>query len=167
MQSKLQEKLDEAAALKMAINTLCGVIGVPPMYSDVEAEKTGGGLAGPLRPDIYYGKQLATAVKEYLEYVKQAARPEDIVSALEQGGFDFAAVDWAPANRQRNLSISLSKNTAAFRRLPNGMFGLNSWYEPIVKRKVKKRTTANGEVEVGEENIGPKQLGPASGPKED
>lgn len=141
MQTKLQSKLNEAAELKKAINTLCGIMETPPMYADVEAESASGAI-GPTRPDIYYGKPLATAVKEYLEYRRQAVKPEDILSALVQGGFDFDAIQWNEKSRLRNLAISLSKNTVTFRKLPNGMIGLESWYEGTVplKRKPRKRS---------------------------
>jgi hypothetical protein len=150
MQVKLQAKLNEASELKKAINTLCSVMGTPAMYADVEAESASGAI-GPTRPDIYYGKPLATAVKEYLEYRKQAVKPEDILSALVQGGFDFDAIEWNEKGRLRNLAISLSKNTTTFRKLPNGMIGLESWYEGSVplKRKTRKRT--GDEAEDGEQ----------------
>ena len=137
MQAQLQDKLDEVANLKTAINTLCGVMGTEPLYADVMPEKATS-TKGPTRPDIYYGKPVATAVQDYLQFVAQAAQPDDILRALEAGNFDFAALDWSAQNRLRNLSISLSKNTAKFRRLPNGMFGLNEWYEVIAPRR--KRT---------------------------
>jgi hypothetical protein len=152
MQAKLQAKLNEAAELKKAINTLCGIMDTPPMYADVEAGSASGAI-GPTRPDIYYGKPLATAVKEYLEYRKQAVKPDDILSALVQGGFDFDAIDWTEKGRLRNLAISLSKNTVTFRKLPNGMIGLEAWYEGSVplKRKTRKRA--------GDETEEPKETG--------
>jgi len=134
LQGKLQVALDEAFRLKKTINTLCEINGMDPLYSDIESESARGGV-GPIRPGIYYGKQLATAVREYLDRAKQAADPEVILRAMEQGGFDFDALGWTDKNRLRNLSISLSKNTSAFRRLPNGMFGLEAWYEDVVKRR--------------------------------
>lgn len=146
MQTKLQSKLNEAAELKKAINTLCSVMGTPAMYADVEAESASGAI-GPTRPDIYYGKPLATAVKEYLEYRRQAVKPEDILSALVQGGFDFDAIEWTEKGRLRNLAISLSKNTTTFRKLPNGMIGLESWYEGTVPLKRKTRKRAGEEAE--------------------
>ncbi len=150
MQTKLQSKLNEAAELKKAINTLCGVMGTPPMYADVEAESASGAI-GPTRPDIYYGKHLATAVKEYLEYRKQAVKPEDILSALIQGGFDFDAIGWNDKGRLRNLAISLAKNTVTFRKLPNGMIGLESWYEGSVPLKRKSRRRDSGD----QKEVGP------------
>lgn len=138
LQEKLQFALDEVFRLKKTINTLCEINGKDALYADVEAESAHGSV-GPSRPDMYYGKQLATAVREYLDRAKQAADPEVILRAMEQGGFDFDALGWTDKNRLRNLSISLSKNTSAFRRLPNGMFGLDAWYEDVVKRR-KPRT---------------------------
>jgi len=69
-----------------------------------------------------------------MERIKRAASTEEIVKALEQGGFDFNEQGWAKGHRPRILAIALVKSTAVFRRLPNGMFGLEGWYEPRAKK---------------------------------
>jgi hypothetical protein len=152
MQAKLQEKLNEAADLKKAINVLCTVMHVDPLYPDVEAESASGSV-GPLRADIYYGKPLSTAVREHLERRKHAMSVEDILRGLEAGGFDFEEAGWSPTNRLRNLSITLSKNTAMFKRLPNGMIGVKAWYVES-KRKTKGKAAeadSNGDADVSSE----------------
>lgn len=41
--------------------------------------------------------------------------------------------------------MSLSKNTAIFHRLPNGMFGLKKWYGEAIEKKKSKKSEAEGE----------------------
>lgn len=135
IEAKIKVHLAEVADLKRAANALCRIIGTEPLYPDADQEQAA--ASGPSRPDIYYGKPLTTAAREFLEFRKRACAPEEILKGMEQGGFDFDGLGWKGEHRLRSLSVSLSKNTAVFRRLPNGMFGLNAWYTDTPKRKGK------------------------------
>jgi hypothetical protein len=137
--AKIKTHLDEVADLKRAANALSRIIGTDAPYSDVDADQAG--AISPTRADAYYGKPLSTAAREYLVFRKQACAPEEILQGLVQGGFDFDGLGWTEPNRLRNLSISMSKNTAIFRRLPNGMFGLKAWYQDMAvpRRRGKVR----------------------------
>ena len=139
MNAAIAAKLAEVRALKQSVNVMLRQIGEEPEYPDVEG--VGGDLSGPVRADQFYGKGLQTAVREYLERGKRAAGTEEIVKALELGGFDVEEQGWAKGHRPRILAIALVKNTATFRRLPNGMFGLETWYEPRT-RKIKEAMAA-------------------------
>jgi hypothetical protein len=143
MNAAIAAKLSEVEALKVSVNVMCRQIGDQPMYPDADNGATG--VGAPIRADQFYGKGLQPAVREYLERIKRAAGTEEIVKALEQGGFDFNEQGWAKGHRPRILAIALVKNTATFRRLPNGMFGLESWYEARVSRKAKDDTEATNE----------------------
>lgn len=145
IQGQISERLKEIAGLKQAVNSLCAVLKVDPLYQDIDQESSG--VVSPKRADAYFGKPLSTAGREYLEFRKQACSSEDILAGLVQGGFDFDAIGWKGEHRLRSLAASLSKNTAIFRRLPNGMFGLRAWYQdaPVVKRKGKSK--ADGEAD--------------------
>jgi hypothetical protein len=138
IEAKIKVHLAEVADLKRAANALCRIIGTDPLYPDTDQEQAA--AAGPSRPDVYYGKPLTTAAREFLEFRKRACAPEEILKGMEQGGFDFDGLGWKGEHRLRSLSVSLSKNTAVFRRLPNGMFGLNAWYTDAPKRKGKGST---------------------------
>jgi hypothetical protein len=70
-----------------------------------------------------------------LERRKQACSPEEILRGLEQGGFDFRALGWKDDDRLRSLSISLAKNNQKFHKLPNGMFGLVTWYPNLAGKR--------------------------------
>jgi len=121
--AQLNDQMKQVADTKSTINALLRSMGKEPMFQDVSAEQ-----ASAIRPDLFYGKGLATAVQEYLKRRKQACGADEILRGLEQGGFDFRSVSWKEADRLRSLSISLAKNSVTFHRLPNGTFGLLSWY---------------------------------------
>ncbi len=136
LQSQLAEQLAAAAETKKLINSLLKRMGLDPMYPD--AEFSGAGGTTRIRSDQFYGKPLATAVQEFLEIRKratgeQACSVQEILAGLEQGNFVFPAA-WKDSDRLRSLSISLAKNTKAFHKLPNKMFGLLEWYPDAPKR---------------------------------
>ena len=51
------------------------------IYTDVEQETMG---SGPSRTDAYHGKLLASAVRDYLEFRRQAVPVENTLKGLEQ-----------------------------------------------------------------------------------
>lgn len=121
--AQLNDQMKQVADTKSTINALLRSMGKEAMFQDVNVEQ-----ASAIRPDQFYGKGLATAVQDYLKRRKQACGADEILRGLEQGGFDFRSVSWKEADRRRSLSISLAKNSVTFHRLPNGTFGLLSWY---------------------------------------
>ena len=149
IQVRIQSHLDEIAKLKRTANSVADLVGEGPVYPDVENEN--GGTVSPSRADAYYGKPLATAVREYLEFRRQAVPVEEIQRGLEKGGFDFDALGWNEAGRLRALAMSISKNTPVFHRLPNGMWGLVAWY-PEAQKKKSKSKAKGADKEPEEEN---------------
>jgi hypothetical protein len=112
---------------KKTVNTLCGVAGREPMYTLDAPEEA---VPSRIRADQFYGQALATAVRTILEMRKQqnlgAATINEIFDALTAGGYTFnTKTDDVGRASLRN---SLSKNTVTFHKLPNGRFGLLSWY---------------------------------------
>jgi hypothetical protein len=133
LQRKLVEQIQMVADTKRTINMLLKMSGQEPIYSEADNEN-----AGVVRPDQFYGKGFATSVADYLGQRKQACQPEEILQALESGGFDFDVAGWKEGDRLRSLAISLAKNTGVsgkFHRLKNGTFGLRSWYDEDFLRK--------------------------------
>jgi len=135
---ELQIQMTQVAETKKTINTLLRRIGKEPQFADEAAEQVGSNSLR-IRPDQYYGRALATSVQEFLENRKkatgdQACPPSDILAALEQGGFDFKTLSWKDNDRLRSLSITLGKNPK-FHRLPNGTYGLLSWYPDVSAKK--------------------------------
>jgi hypothetical protein len=150
---ELKQQQQQVAETKRMINALRQRTGQEPLFPDAAVEQLG---VGPLRPDQYYGKPLATAAQEYLERRKQACAADEILKGLEQGSFDFDALGWKE-NRVRSLAMSLAKNTKAFHRLPNGFFGLVSWYdEKTIRRKgqdVEKESAAESTTTEGPQAV--------------
>jgi hypothetical protein len=142
---ELQVQMNQVADTKKTINTLLRRIGKEPQFPDEAAESVGSATLR-IRPDQYYGRALATSVEEFMENRRkatgdQACSAGEILSALETGGFDFKATGWKEADRQRSFSITLGKNPK-FHRLPNGTYGLTSWYPSVAAKK--ERTSKNG-----------------------
>ena len=133
---------------KKTVNTLCGVAGREPMFTLEVAEST---VPTRIRPDQFYGQPLATAVRAILEMRKAqnlgAATVKEIFEALTHGGYTFNTKSDDVAHA--SLRNSLAKNTVTFHKLPNGRFGMLSWYpnpksakpatEPAQSRRVKRK----------------------------
>jgi hypothetical protein len=151
IQAKIQFHLDEIRKLKRTANSLADLTGDSPIYSDVEEEGATG--LGPGRADAYYGKPLATAAREYLEFRRRAVAVEEILKGLEQGGFDFDALGWAESGRNRALAMSMAKNTQVFHRLPSNTWGLLAWY-PSATEKRKTRLTFKRKADTGNDEEG-------------
>jgi hypothetical protein len=138
----------ETWELKRTVNKLCLFANMPLRYPDSGPD--GGGSRGPLKADQFYGKPLATAVREYMEMRgapssggQGAATVKDIFASLKQGGFAFDTKN--DENAMRGLRISLAKNTTTFHKLPNGQFGLLSWYPNAKAVKPEKVEEAEEE----------------------
>jgi len=145
MQSKVQELERQLLEQKRTVNGMCAAVGEPPTYADVEPTANSSNFG--IQSDSYFGKGLATAVRDILVRRKAAglgAAPLDVIFDLMKfGGFRFDARNDVTA--RRSLAIALSKNPA-FTRLPGGdSIGLSEWYSdvrskpaaPHAKKKLK------------------------------
>lgn len=126
---------------KRLINQLCSFAGNPPMYQEAELQ-TSTANAVAVRRNAFFGKPLATAVREFLEMrkdrpVKEASLNE-IVDALKEGGFDLAKISKDEDIMRRGVAITLGKNPQFF-RLPNQDWGLLSWYPGEKRAKAEKK----------------------------
>lgn len=113
------------------VNQLCKYAGRPEMYAIADGESSQ--TVGSIRPDQFYGKPLATAMREYLDMrgasQMGAATAREIFDALTRGGFKFDTKD--EANAIRGMRQSLTKNSSTFHKLPNSTYGLREWYPGI------------------------------------
>jgi len=128
------EKLDqEMIEKKRMVNDLCKLAGMSPIYADTSVTAQNGTIG--FRSDEFYGKPLASVVRSILEKRAAAgmgaASVSEIYDAMVKGGYKFTAK--SEDNAKRGLYISLAKNTSTFHKLPNGNYGLLSWY-PAVKK---------------------------------
>ena len=124
---KIAKLESEIRDQKKTVNTLRAVAGRDEMYTLDAPEEA---VPSRIRSDQFYGQALATAVRTILEMRKQhnqgAATINEIFDALTAGGYTFnTKTDDVGRASLRN---SLSKNTVTFHKLPNGRFGLLSWY---------------------------------------
>ena len=136
LEEELQMQLTGVAETKRMINGLLRRMGKEPAY----AEEMEAVQSATIRADQFYGKQFATAAREYLEMRRNrgAVEATEILQGLKTGGFDFAGTGWKEKDYLRMISISLAKNTATFHRLPNGTFGLLNWYPDAINRKAER-----------------------------
>ena len=137
--SRVEQKARELIEMKRMVNSLCRETGQAELYSDADLQDKGSTARPTLDPDQYYGKPPVSAAREYLERRGKAVPLDEILDALERGGFDFDAQGWTETQRLRHLGSSLGKNSVMFHRLPNDTWGLVKWY-PNIKRKTKTKT---------------------------
>ena len=128
LQNKLAELERAAAETKRSINQLCALAEAPPLYVNIDSESKPSITS--LRSDQFYGKVLNTAAREYLDIRKSGnlgpATPREIYEALIGGGFKFDTK--SEVNAITALRQVLRKNSSIFHRLPQGDYGLLSWY---------------------------------------
>jgi hypothetical protein len=132
---QLHKQEDAVITTKKLINQLCSFAGIPPEYQDADLQSSVM-QAAVVRRNAFFGKPLATCVREFLEMrrdkpVKEASLNE-IVDALKEGGFDLEKISKDKDDARRGVAITLGKNPQ-FVRLPNDDWGLLAWY-PNFKR---------------------------------
>jgi len=124
---KLQKQEAEVQETKQAINSLYKMLGEPPKYDLGQSTSSQTTL---LRPDTFFGKGLATAVGEYLEMRGHAVPVAEIMTGLNEGGYDFGNAKFP----ERVLRINLAKNSAKFVPIKGSdSFGLRKWYPGLQK----------------------------------
>jgi len=149
IKQKIAAKEAEITPLRITVNELCKLAGLPEEYSGIEQ----GGVTSPearkgslaWKPDHFFGRPLATCVVEYFEARKKAgldgpASIDDVFDALCEGGFKFEGTTGSEANTKRAIKISLTKNTAQFVKVRDDLFGLKKWYGMRAQRKTSSRS---------------------------
>ena len=154
LSGQLRQQEDKVTQLKRTINDLCGLAGLPKRHP--EADDATSVSLGAIRSDSFYGRPLATVIREYLQMRKAgamgAASVNEIYDALTRGGYAFDTKD--PDNAKRGLRASLSKNPA-FHKVPTGDYGLTEWY-PAAKEKPKEDDEAEAKEDGGGASVTPK-----------
>lgn len=128
LQKDLIDQEAKVADTKRTINRLCELAGTPALYEDIRQSSQPSVSA--IRGDTFYGKVITTAAREYLEMRKSAnlgpTSAREIYEALVKGGFAFDTK--VEANAITGVRATLRKNSSIFHKLPNGDYGLLSWY---------------------------------------
>lgn len=138
-------KHEEAVSnTKKFINQLCSFAKMPAMFSDAELQTDSSSASTVIRKNAFYGRPLATCVREYLEARKAASLGEasldEIMNALKEGSFDLETISKDKDGQKRGVAISLAKNTSVFHRLPNDDWGLLAWYPSVKEKKNKSKS---------------------------
>jgi hypothetical protein len=151
--AKAQEKLHglelDIRKTKDFINQLREFDGQAPLYTDLAAQAA---LPyGPIRSDQFFGRPLATVIREILE-MRQAANQgaasvAEIHARLVEGGYAFETTN--EENQRRSLRISLTKNPA-FLRVPGGSYGLTEWYPNPPRKRLRLEENGSADTEEAE-----------------
>ncbi|MCC6946883.1 MAG: hypothetical protein IT539_03865 [Bradyrhizobiaceae bacterium] len=162
IEKDIAEAERQANGLRDTINVLRAKAGLPPRPEGIgrvaaspSPAPEGGGPSPKIRHDSFFGKKMGTATREYLEMRQESAggtspaKPREIFDALKLGGFVFETKDDNVAII--SLRNMLRKNTQMFQKLPNGTYGLRSWYPGARKPKNTSVENASGDDEETED----------------
>jgi len=162
-QGELRKREQAVRETKRFINQLCKFGQMELMYPEAEGDDETSAAPSAIRRNAFYGKPLATCVREILEIRQRSgqghreASLEDIMAALKAGSFDIGAISKDADGQKRGVAISLAKNSATFHKLPNGDFGLMEWYDHVRKAKAgeKAATASAGDKQADDEQAEP------------
>jgi hypothetical protein len=141
LQRHLDDLTQQAVDTKKTINSLCRVMGEPLIYTDADLSPSPSATQASiqLNGDEYFNKPLAGVVRGIL--INRRERNLGPATAEEVYNQMLAL---------HGLKISLSKNTTAFMKLPNGKFGLAEWYG---KRDAKPKQNGVTATDTDEEEV--------------
>jgi hypothetical protein len=154
---KVTAKEEEANKYKRLVNELCEEAGLPPRYVNIADSGT---TITSIRSDQFYGHTLTAAIRNYLDIRKSAnlgaATVSEIYGAIRDGGLKFGTKN--EENAKIVVANTLRKSSSIFHRLPNGQYGLLSWY-PTAKAKVETEASNGKDASTGKaaKKIEPKE----------
>ena len=160
LQDQLAKDQKAVSETKKMINKLSGLAGQPAPYPDTDESEAIS--IGAIRSDTFYGKKMATVLREYLEMRRSAnlgpAETREIYEAVIKGGYQFETTN--PTNAMTGMRQLMTKNTNQFHKLPNGAWGLTAWYENI--KASRKRQEEGADEEAIEEKGAASETMPAT-----
>jgi hypothetical protein len=128
----------KAIEIKKSINSLSTLLDKPQPFTEVELASSSMGHSN-IYPDQFFGKGIATAVKEYLKMRGRASTAQEIFDALISGGFEFPE-EWGEKFKLRNLAISIRKNSKDFCYVKSSnAFGLWEFYPDKKRERIKNQ----------------------------
>lgn len=152
VEQKMAPLLAEIKNLQQALNSAATIYGESIPYPKlIENEQS----SGIIHPDDFFGSSLAGAVKKFLRMKGRSANAEEILEALEKGGYEFPE-EWKKKDYLKNVAISLSKNRYDLVYLKsNKTFGLPEFYPELdtIRSKNKKRTEVADDTSADAEEV--------------
>ncbi len=137
MQEVIDKLLAEVGEKKKLANALARTAGLEPVYNEIE--EVASGSSRIVRADQFANYTAPSpAVRKFLELRGEqlgATTVEVIYEALKAGGYNFEHAP--PSEAKNNLKVSLGKDSEVL-RLPNGCYGLLSWYPAQKREKMAK-----------------------------
>jgi hypothetical protein len=140
------DALKSASEYERTINALCKEAGYPARYPGAEngaaGAATGSGGSGRVQisDDTFYGQKQTPAMRSYLEMRRAQglgpATPREIYDAIKLGGYVFDAKDAVTALVGMRALLRTQPNV--FHKLPQGTYGLSSWYPDAKTPKAEK-----------------------------
>jgi hypothetical protein len=128
------EALAKVAEYERTINTLCQEAGYPPRYAEASSSTN---KVAQISDDTFYGQKQTPAMRMYLEMRKAQglgpATAREIYDAIKLGGYVFEAKDAETA--LVGMRALLRTQPLVFHRLPQGTWGLTTWYPDAKKPK--------------------------------
>src|SRR6266487_5634125 len=162
LREKIRAKEAEALKWKKVVNDLCEEEGAPLIYPKTGMDSPA--TIHSIRSDQFYGETLSGAARQYLEMRKAsglgAASVGDIFDAVKAGGYKFDTKD--DVNAKTGVRLALRKNSSIFHRLPNGGYGLLSWYAGMKARTNGQETARSQRGRSAKRRAAPRRPKPAS-----
>ena len=141
--AKVRTKEEDLNRLKKTVNELCAEAGLDIRYPGIS---DGAAAQSEILGDAYYGQTLTAAIRNYLERRKASglstATVQEIHKAIKEGGYKFDTEN--ELNQKISVGNAIRKTSSIFHRLPNGQFGLLSWY-PGAKAKPENEVASKPE----------------------
>ena len=113
---------------KRIVNNLCEAVGLPCRFAGIDETHQ------RMRGDEFYGQHLADAVEGAMMVIRGQGRKSETVVGLYEiilaCGFVFKT---KTEENARRAIYNVMREDARFHRLPNGSYGLTSWYPKRLK----------------------------------
>ena len=118
VRTTIETLVKKVTEFQWTVNTLCRLEGIDEIYPNI-----GNGAADETvtawKPDEFYHQPVTSCISKVLNRAAKPLPYEEIRAALEEGGNTELA----------KVQTTLSKATHTFRKLPNGLWGMASWYK--------------------------------------
>jgi hypothetical protein len=128
----LADLIAQRDKLNAAIEAIQAIKGGAPIATSETIRHTNGSGSVKIESDSFFGLTVLEATKKYLAMAKRPQKAVTITEALRQGGYHFSAA--SPVATVGALLRRDDNADGEIVKLPDGTFGLASWYKTRPKR---------------------------------